>query len=806
MWNKPEMTGGGTRRMGKLGKGRNSSAPPRRGSERSGGYNGLSVTNQNGAATAREGMALIRWRISFGTRMAGALVAASLVACPSAGADRLILKSGYVVEGDVEIHPHRIAVRSGARLVTFSSQQLLRPEPGDPTDPPERFTLEQDIADKGQRVDVVPRFIRVTPFDDHGRRSVVARGPKDKEITAIQAITELYPTHAVIRGTNFIWETTLALDRIPSEQLLAILDRAVAKGSGPDEPRIIHFLIQAGRWEDASRRLAANSGNLELKPRLEELSKLLNLRAGRAALDQCARAVAAGQEERADQLLEALQQGPPPEELAPALEDARTRRETARANVARARDLVESARSQAGATSDAEMLDRAVGEIAEALSPATTGRLGPLLDLAQGSLSASERLALALSGWTCGPELATKDLALATRLWHWRERVLEARDGESEVELQGLTRSLGEAGAAKFILEMLPLLSAPPPEFKPDFETQRTFALPGEGTGSYRVRLPPHYDRHRRYPALVTLHAESNTAADQLALWAPLAAEHGYIVLAPEYANGPGRPYEYSLREHAVILGSLRDARKRLAIDCDRVFLTGHEAGAFATWDIGMSHPDQFAGLVPIGGAPTQYCKLYWPNLAYLSVYNIEGSRNGVNPSLTRAQFERYFLQGFDAIAVAYPGRGGGTFVEELPSVFQWMKGHSRRLNPRELEMVTARYSDRRFYWLEADSFLPHATIAPELLGRQKVRPARLVGTINDQGLVQITPSGLAGLNVIIHPRLVPLDDPRIEVRVHRKVIHQGPIAPDLETILREFRRTGDATNPVVRVLRAADL
>lgn len=749
---------------------------------------------------------MIRSRTSFGAGLACAIIWSWLFVAQSVGADRLILKNGFEVEGDVQLHPHRITVRSGPRLVSFSSQQLLRPEPGDPTDPPERFTLEQDVADKGQRVDVVPNFVRVSPFDDHGRRSVVVRGPKDKEITAIQAITELYPTHVVIRGTNLVWETTLALDRIPSEQLLAILDGAVARGSGADEPRIIHFLIQAGRWEEARRRLAAKAKNEELKPRLDELAKLLNLRACRAALEQSARARAAGQEERADQLLEALEGGPLPEELAPALEAARAERDNAFAGVARARELVEAARGELGATSDAELLDRAVGEIVESLSPVTLARLKPLVELDQGGLNPSERLALALSGWTRGPDLATKDLALALKEWRWRERVLEARDGTSEVELQDLIRSLKEAGAAKFVLELLPLLPAPPPEFSPEFESELTFALPEEGNGAYRARLPPHYDRHRRYPTIVTLHAESNTPADQLALWAPLAAEHGFIVLAPEYANGPGRPYEYSLREHAVILGSLRDARKRLAIDCDRVFLTGHEAGGFATWDIGMSHPDQFAGLVPIGGAPTQYCKLYWPNLAYLPVYNVEGSRNGVNPSLTRAQFERYFLQGFDAIAVEYPGRGGGSFVEELPSVFEWMKGLSRRLNPRELEMVTARYSDRRFYWLEADSFLPNATVAPELLGRQKVRPARLVGTITDHGHFQISPSGLAGLNVIIHPRLVPLDDPGIEVRVQRKVIHQGPIEPDLETILREFRRTGDATNPVARILLVPDI
>ena len=44
----------------------------------------------------------------------------------------------------------------------------------------------------------------------------------------------------------------------------------------------------------------------------------------------------------------------------------------------------------------------------------------------------------------------------------------------------------------------------------------------------------------------------------------------------------------------------LRDAMRRFSIDSDRVFLSGHSIGGDAAWDIGLAHPDLWAGVIPI--------------------------------------------------------------------------------------------------------------------------------------------------------------------------------------------------------------
>ena len=63
--------------------------------------------------------------------------------------------------------------------------------------------------------------------------------------------------------------------------------------------------------------------------------------------------------------------------------------------------------------------------------------------------------------------------------------------------------------------------------------------------------------------------------------------------MAPEWAAENQHQYDYSGREHGVVLACYRDACKRFSIDTDRVFLSGHAMGGDAAWDMGLSHPDR---------------------------------------------------------------------------------------------------------------------------------------------------------------------------------------------------------------------
>ena len=76
------------------------------------------------------------------------------------------------------------------------------------------------------------------------------------------------------------------------------------------------------------------------------------------------------------------------------------------------------------------------------------------------------------------------------------------------------------------------------------------------------------------------------------------------------------------------MLGALRDACRRFAIDTDRVFLTGHGIGGDAAWDIGLAHPDIWAGVIPIVAVADRYVGRYAKN-ARLRVVVRRGRRAG---------------------------------------------------------------------------------------------------------------------------------------------------------------------------------
>ena len=115
-----------------------------------------------------------------------------------------------------------------------------------------------------------------------------------------------------------------------------------------------------------------------------------------------------------------------------------------------------------------------------------------------------------------------------------------------------------------------------------------------------------------QYPTILTAHGAGNSPEQQIDWWAGgynkqmdlrlgQASRHGYIVIAPEWTDDQYQSsYEYSAQEHSRVLYALQESLHRFAIDTDRVFLTGHSVGGDAAWDIGLAHPDLWAGVIPI--------------------------------------------------------------------------------------------------------------------------------------------------------------------------------------------------------------
>jgi pimeloyl-ACP methyl ester carboxylesterase len=241
--------------------------------------------------------------------------------------------------------------------------------------------------------------------------------------------------------------------------------------------------------------------------------------------------------------------------------------------------------------------------------------------------------------------------------------------------------------------------------------------------------------------------------------WAAEAARRGYIVIAPEY-NLPGAApdYRYSASEHAAVELALRDARKRFAVDGDRVFLGGQLLGGNMAWDFGLAHPDLFAGVVTIAGLPAKYVASTKDHAARLPLYVALGDLSPAVSELIFPLVKGLIARSYDVTYVEYTRRGLEDLPEEAPGVFDWMDRRRRDPAPKAFEVVSARPCDDRFYGLVIREFAPGRTAEPALvdpLGKN-LHPATLeLKSSALSNLLNIKAGGVRQLDVWVSPTLI---------------------------------------------------
>src|SRR5262249_34341728 len=157
------------------------------------------------------------------------------------------------------------------------------------------------------------------------------------------------------------------------------------------------------------------------------------------------------------------------------------------------------------------------------------------------------------------------------------------------------------------------------------------------------------------------------TALDTARRWAEQASDNGYILAAPAWGTGNGDVYGYSSEEHMTVLDVLRDLRKRFNVDSDRVFLTGWGQGGNMAYDVGLAHPDLFAGVVPISAAPNVYGTHYKTNAQLLPFYVVIGDRSGALQNQNREQYKYWVASNYPSLFIEYKGRGVEFFAGEVP-------------------------------------------------------------------------------------------------------------------------------------------
>jgi len=335
----------------------------------------------------------------------------------------------------------------------------------------------------------------------------------------------------------------------------------------------------------------------------------------------------------------------------------------------------------------------------------------------------------------------------------------------------------------------------------------------GDERVDYVVQTPPEYDPNRVYPCVVSLPSLSTNPEYQINWWCGTsvlvketeaseptkqrfgqATRNGYIVISPAWAARGQLQYNYSEVEHARVLKCYRDALRHFAIDTDRVFVSGHQAGAALAWDLALSHPDLWAGSVMISPTADKFIIQYDQNAELMPMYFVYGEfdASGFREQIGRTLDKYVSSFRYDTIAVSYRGREGGFFPEELPRIMEWMElsSHRRLRNPKEIKVSMLRPGDRFFYWVEAPDFASDNNSFAFKPGDSR----GIEASITAKNGVSVSQNPSPTTLIWLTPEMVDFKQP-VSVRV-KGTTKRLDVASDVEVILEDARRRADRLHP----------
>jgi predicted esterase len=676
------------------------------------------------------------------------------------------------------------------------------------------FTIQQRPTSRRKKLSQIGRFVAITPFDELGRRQVSFANGTER-IDLRQGVTRIHPHYLTVTGIDCVWEHGIAPTSLP-RPILDDMIRSVTEPANPDDRiSIARFYLQAGMYSDCLDELTTILTDFpELQDRVGEMQLQARELLANRLLQELRDRQAAGQYRL---VYEKAKEFPFENLSATVLRDVR---ELVTGYVER-RDKAEKALVMLGEVQaeleEPELLEAVKplrATVIEQLDYASLDRLDAFLLFADdGSVPASERLSLAYSGWILGSANATSDLDATLRLWEARHAILQYLQADGTTVSQRLmTRILRLEGInCKTVSAMIPRL---PPQIEtprlasgramsfpltvPDVVTEASNDSQEEHHLSYSALLPHGYTPHHSYPTIVALHGGGRTPQHELVWWGgnaadPLQAQrHGFIVIAPAYPSPERKKYTYDIDTHRIVLAALRDARKRFSVDSDRVFLSGHGLGGDAAFDIGMSHPDVFAGVIPISGVSDEFCKFHRRNGEYTSWYVILGE-------LDRDIFERntrdlsdMMKHRYDVMLAEYTGRGYETYYEEIHRLFEWMKLHRRTKYLKEGDIKTLRLTGNRFFWMQCEGLPQTVVESPILGGNGKYDRPLTVSMRASVGNTVRVKAGTEKVSIWLSPELVDFNE-RITVYINSdREIHNSFVRPSVEDMLEDFRTRGD--------------
>lgn len=122
----------------------------------------------------------------------------------------------------------------------------------------------------------------------------------------------------------------------------------------------------------------------------------------------------------------------------------------------------------------------------------------------------------------------------------------------------------------------------------------------------WRIVTPKNFDKDKKAPLLVALHHLGGSMDAAVERWKDAADEVGAILLCPQGTiRTDDGVYQWGMSTDEIeknVMRAMDAAMDDYNIDQDKVVLAGFSQGGWITWHLGLTHPDTFRGLIPVGG------------------------------------------------------------------------------------------------------------------------------------------------------------------------------------------------------------
>ena len=746
-----------------------------------------------------------------------------------------------------------VVVDDGLRRV-FVGQDAIANANGES----QRNEIEFDIRQKEYNGSegTAAQLISLGEFNEFGHREFYIRDPKNVRRRFVQGITKITPRYCIVNvltsGDNLKqWRMAIDTKTIDPEILRGLLLRQADPSNVNDLFDIADFFRQTRNFDRASQELLLIQSKFpEEKERVEEERIELKQLQGRQILSDIETRLDLGQTRLAATFAKVADSREYAEDIQAKFDDLKKVADEKQARLENARQQIGDLVTKVADLPQEQKLavDRFQQSLAAELSDANIPRLDAYFRVANdNSIPNIQKLSLAMSGWLLGSNNAIENMAIVETLYPVESLVLEyLADDTSDTRRTAILAKLAEleTGIPSYIDSLLKQSKPVAAEDLSDYDGRKPIeffvkvngTVANPGVRSYRciAHLPTEYDPHRKYPTIITLPGGNQSPEYNLNQWCGgynealskeinsavrngQASRQGLIVVAVDYRNKGQREYGYTSREHFIVTEGLREAMRRFSVDANKVFLSGNFEGANAAYDIGISHPEHWAGVLGFSGTFDKYVDYYANNRHVgLPMYIVTAekdllSKRGIETVASKwlkSRFKRFI----NLTVVEYKGQLATSLAEEIPHAIKWIEAQTRPWPEGEgfeFKCRVMRPGDSYFWFFEMDDIPANKLHDPALFDWKKIKSNfEMVGKITRENEFRLEPQNLKvgrESTLWLGPEFV--DFKKIVV-VKGRGSFKGIVKPSNKTLLDDVLRRADVEHPFwakLKLIRSKD-